>query len=50
MPSRDCQAERSLAGLLRMLAFTTPRSGQWERNWSALQAQAQQALTEACPS
>jgi hypothetical protein len=41
----DCQAERSLAGLLRMLAFTTPRSGQWERNWSALQAQAQQALT-----
>jgi len=41
----DCQAERSLAGLLRVLASTTPRSGQWERNWSALQARAQQALT-----
>jgi hypothetical protein len=40
----DCQAERSLAGLLRMLASTTPRSGQWERNWSALRARAQQAL------
>ena len=41
----DCQAERSFAGLLRTLAFTTPRAGQWERNWSALQARAQQALT-----
>ena len=41
----DCQAERSLASLLRMLAFTTPRYGQWERSLRALQAQAQQALT-----
>ena len=41
----DRQAERSLAGLLRTLAFTTPRSGQWERSWRALQARAQQALT-----
>ena len=41
----DRQAERSLAGLLRALAFTTPRPGQWERNWRALQARAQQALT-----
>lgn len=41
------QAERSLAGLLRALAFTTPRPGQWERNWRALQARAQQALTAA---
>jgi hypothetical protein len=41
----DGQAERSLADLLHMLASATPRSGQWERNWSALQARAQQALT-----
>jgi hypothetical protein len=41
----DRQAERSLAGLLRTLAFTTPRSGQWERSWRALQARAKQALT-----
>ena len=41
----DRQAERSLAGLLRTLAFTTPRSGQWERSWRGLQARAQQALT-----
>lgn len=41
----DRQAERSLVDLLRTLAFTTPRSGQWERSWRALQARAQQALT-----
>jgi len=43
----DRQAERSLGGLLRTLAFTTPRSGQWERSWRALQARARQALTGA---
>ena len=43
----DRQAERSLAGLLRTLALTTPRPGQWERCWRALQVQAQQALTGA---
>jgi hypothetical protein len=41
----DCQAGRSLAGLLSTLAFTTPRTGQWERNWRALQSQAKHALT-----
>lgn len=40
----DRQAERSLARLLRTLAFTTPRTGQWERNWHALQSQARQLL------
>lgn len=40
------QAERSLSGLLRALAFTTPRPGQWERNWRALQSRARQALSE----
>lgn len=39
----DCQAERSLASLLRTLAFTTPRPGQWERSMRALQARARQA-------
>jgi hypothetical protein len=41
----DRQAERSLTALLRMLAFTTPRTGQWERNWRALQSRARHALT-----
>jgi hypothetical protein len=40
----DRQAERSLTGLLRTLAFTTPRTGHWERNWRALQSRARQAL------
>jgi hypothetical protein len=40
----DQIAERSLAGLLRVLAFTTPRPGQWERHWRALQARARQSL------
>ena len=43
----DRKAERSLAGLLRVLAFTTPRPGQWERHWRALQARARQALSPA---
>ena len=36
----DREAERSLAGLLRRFAFTTPRDGQWERSWRAFQSQA----------
>jgi hypothetical protein len=44
----DREAERSLAGVLYTLAFTTPRGGQWERSWRALQSQAQHAL--AIPS
>jgi hypothetical protein len=43
----DQKAERSLAGLLRVLAFTTPRPGQWERHWRALQARARQVLASA---
>jgi hypothetical protein len=39
------QAERSLSGLLRALAFATPRPGQWERNWRALQSRARQVLS-----
>jgi hypothetical protein len=43
----DCEAEQSLAGLLRRLAFATPRAGQWERSWRAFQAQARLALPPA---
>jgi len=38
------ESERSLAGLLRRLAFATPRDGQWERSWGAFQSQARLAL------
>jgi hypothetical protein len=40
----DREAERSLAGLLHKVAFVTPRAGQWERSWRALQAQARRIL------
>jgi len=40
----DREVERSLAGLLRRLAFATPRPGQWEHSWRALQSQARHAL------
>jgi hypothetical protein len=40
----DREVERSLAGLLRRLAFATPRDGQWERSWGAFQSQARLAL------
>ena len=33
-----------LSGLLRRLAFTTPRNGEWERSYKALQAQARRLL------
>ena len=36
----DREVERSLAGLLRRFAFTTPRDGQWEPSWRAFQSQA----------
>lgn len=39
----DREAERSLTDLLRMLAFATPRAGQWERSLRALQTQARRA-------
>jgi hypothetical protein len=38
-----CLAEE-LTGLLRRLAFTTPRTGEWERSYRALQAQARTLL------
>ena len=40
----DREVERSLAGLLRRLAFATPRDGQWERSWGAFQSQARLVL------
>ncbi len=40
----DHEVEQSLAGLLRRFAFATPRDGQWERSWRALQSQARLAL------
>ncbi len=40
----DREVEQSLAGLLRRLAFATPRDGQWERSWRALQSQARLAF------
>jgi hypothetical protein len=39
----DREVEQSLAGLLRRLAFATPRAGQWERSWRAFQSQARLA-------
>ena len=32
--------QRALRQVLRRIAFVTPRPGQWERNWEALQTQA----------
>jgi hypothetical protein len=42
----DREVEQSLAGLLRMLAFATPRDGQWERSWRAFQSQARLAFRQ----
>jgi hypothetical protein len=36
----DLEAERTLVGFLGRLASVTPRDGQWERNWRALQSEA----------
>ncbi len=35
---------RDLAALVRQLAHTTPREGEWERTYRALQANARRAL------
>jgi hypothetical protein len=40
------ERERRLRNLLRRIASVTPRSGQWEQNWNALQATAQHLLKE----
>jgi hypothetical protein len=38
------QQLESLAAVLRQIAFTTPRAGECERTWSALQERARLAL------
>ncbi|MCC7325536.1 MAG: hypothetical protein IT521_01860 [Burkholderiales bacterium] len=41
---RAQQAAQSIATVLRRMASTTPRDGEWERSYRALQQQARQAL------
>ena len=43
----ELERERLLRGLLRDLAFVTPRDGQWQRGWNALVARAGETLA-AC--
>ncbi len=43
----DREVEQSLAALLRRFTFATPRAGQWERSWRAIQSQARLALRSA---
>ncbi len=47
---RSLEAERGrsarLESLVRHLARITPREGEWERSWKALQADARRALAE----
>lgn len=45
------RAQRLLLwGLVRQLANTTPRDGEWERSYRALQARARQMLTALEPT
>lgn len=44
----DLEVEKALVGLLRRVAFVTPRHGQWERNWLALQSQARLLSRSGC--
>ncbi|MEP7183502.1 MAG: hypothetical protein ABI886_15085 [Betaproteobacteria bacterium] len=46
---RAQQRAEALEGVVRQLAFTTPRKGEWERSYKALQTQARHALS-ALPS
>jgi hypothetical protein len=39
--------ERRLRGLLRRVASVTPRAGEWERGWRALEAEAQRCFKPA---
>lgn len=39
--------EQRLRGLVRRVAFVTPRAGHWERGWRAFEAQAQ-VMFQAC--
>ena len=44
--ARDAQQRaEALEGVVRRLAFTTPRNGGWERSYRALQEQARRALS-----
>ena len=45
----DQDTGRALAGLLRTLAFTTPRAGHWEQSWRALQAEARRPGARLTP-
>jgi hypothetical protein len=38
-----------LEEVVRRIALTTPRKGEWERTWRALQLQAKRALEEPAP-
>lgn len=38
------QRARALEDVVRRLAFTSPRDGEWERSWRALQALARRVL------
>ena len=42
---RAQQRAEALEGVVRQLAFTTPRNGEWERSYRALQEQARHALS-----
>ena len=43
----DAQSElREMESLIRQLASTTPREGEWERSYRALQERARQALAQ----
>lgn len=49
MRKRAEDAERhaaALAGLVRRLAWTTPRADEWERSYRGLQEQARRALAQ----
>jgi hypothetical protein len=38
------QRAAPLSAVLRTIAFTTPRDGQWKQSWRALQRQARELL------
>ena len=44
----DLEIEGALVRLLRRVVFVTPRHGQWEPNWLALQSQARLLSRSAC--
>jgi hypothetical protein len=44
----NLEVEKALVGLLSRVAFVTPRHGQWERNWLALQSQARLLSRSGC--